>query len=154
MKTTWFKYLIVVLSAVALAILVAGCPGGGGGGGSSPTPTPTPTAPASTESGVTVKLVEHTGTDPEHPELHASTDANHIRWSNVTAVDRKIHFSVDWPFMEASGDITVAPGAMSAWYTLDPAKVSGGGKSFPYTVSPTLVLPTDGPDAPEISGQP
>jgi len=104
--------------------------------------------------GVVVNLVEHTGTDPEKPELRAAAGPDHIRWSNPTSVDRKIHFTVDWPFMETSGDITVAPGAKSPWFTLDPAKVSGGGEPFPYQVSPPLATPTDGPDEPEVSGMP
>lgn len=141
-----------MLGLLVLAVLTSGCPGSTPSTTTTSSPSPTPVR---TEMGVIVRLVDHTGTDPEKPELSGSTGTDHIRWSNETSVDRKIHFTVDWPFMEASGDITVTPGAKSAWFTFDPAKVSGGGKPFPYEVYPPLAsAPTDGPDEPQVSGEP
>lgn len=117
------------------------------------TPTPAPSAEP-TEMGVTVRLVVPTGTDPEKVELKASAGTDHIRWKNETTQDRTIHFKVDWPFMESSGDFIVAAGATSPWYTLDAGKVAGGGRSFPYEVIPTLTGSGEAPDDPDISGQP
>ena len=150
-RAPWSPWIWIY--CIALGILATG----GGCTPSTPTTstsTPSPT-PVPTEMGVTVRLVQLKGCDPEKPELKASTDVNHIRWSNETTADRKVHFTADWPFMETNGDITVAAGAKSAWFTLDPAKVSGGGKPFPYQVTPTLAKdPGEGPDEPSISGQP
>src|SRR5436309_5082722 len=98
------SHWIAMFAVLTLALVSAGCPKTPPSPPASPSPTPVPT-----EMGVVVNLVEHTGTDPEKPELRAAAGPDHIRWSNPTSVDRKIHFTVDWPFMETSGDITVAP---------------------------------------------
>lgn len=153
MKHAWLRHSTILLSVLVLALLAAGCPGPTPSPSSDSSPSPS-TATPSGESGFTVRLTEQDGTEPEKPEMSASADNNHIRWSNETTVTRKIHFSVDWPFLETSGDISVAPAAKTAWYTLDPAKFTSGGRPFPYEVDPPLTPPVTGPEEPAISGQP
>ena len=137
--TTW--------GCALLALFLTGCPA------SPPDDEPTP-SPVPTEMGVTVRLVESTGSDPEKPEMSASVGPDHIRWSNETSKDRTIHFTADWPFLETSADFVVPAGKKSAWYSLDPSKVSGGGKPFPYEITDPLTSPGEAPDEPSISGMP
>jgi hypothetical protein len=137
--------------AVFLLVPILGCPGGGGEPPTEATPTPSST---SAELGALVRLTTPQGTQPQSVTLSASSGADHIRWINETSETRTLKFTVLWPFMETEADIVVSAGATTPWYTFDPAKVSGGGRPFPYEVTPPLTPPDIPPDQPAISGEP
>ena len=108
----------------------------------SPPPTPI-------EHGVEVVLADNADPAPLEVKLSRAGAANHVRWSNLTAVARVVHFKAGWPFMEAQEDIHVAANSKSSWYTLTTTAPT----SSPYEVTPEL-KPGGPPDEPAITAGP
>lgn len=117
---------------------------------------PTPVADRGPEKGQTV-ILEPMGTPKPNPKVHEchlshdnKPDEDHVRWRNDTGGPVTIHFKAGWPFLETQEDIKIAAGALSAYFSLDPAKNG----SFEYEVNPPIEDQSGGPGDPSVSADP
>jgi len=110
-----------------------------------------PTVTERVESGFTLTLVQNA--DPGAMSCTLSKGQrpgeDHVRWVNQTAGPVTITFTVAWPFLEPDNarTITVAAGATSEYFTLDPSKANG---AYDYQTTPTLAASGPGHGEPTI----